>query len=210
MLEPGHDVVEHQRRYSARRAKLGMHRRSLGHGAHGHGRTRFDEHITRLEDAESRWTDSRCKEVAAHAIRLAMRRGVGRILLEDWTPDGDDLPERVALMVRRFPWYKLGESIAFAAKKVGIEVHRVKTAWNSSTCPNCGHVHEAPPVVRASGRTGEPVDSFTCQRCELKRPVDVVFAWNMLRGVGFDGREMVKSANAARKKAARRTVSSVT
>lgn len=194
VLETGDDILRHKQGYTARRRSLGQQKRQIGAGAKGHGVARREQHITRLEDAEARWTRTKCQEVAAHAVKIAKAKGVSRILIEDWTnPARDGAPElgeHLEYMVRTFPLAQLRGCIDWAAQKAGIVVESVQTKGNSMDCPVCGHHHE-----KAQHGT------FRCENptCRLERNADVVFAWNMLRR---DGKVPgVKEANAAANKA---------
>ncbi len=173
ILETGEDIRRYKDVYKARLRSLSSHRRQLGTGAKGHGHARHYERVTKLKGAEERWVRTKCQEVAAHAIRLGERRGVTRILIEDWTnPAKDGAPElgkHVEQIVRSFPLAQLREAILWAAKKKGWEVEVVPSDYNSRTCPNCGTVNED-----VNGTT------FRCSKCLLERSVDVIYVWNML------------------------------
>ena len=175
VLETGEDILKHKAAYAARRRSLGQQGRQLGAGAKGHGVDRRMERVTRLEDAEARWVLSKCQETAAHMVKLARAKGVGRLLLEDWNnPAQNGAPElgkRLEYLVRSFPMAQLRSCIEWAAKKEGLLVDIVPTDYNSRDCPACGHRHNAAHV-----------GTFHCAnpKCELERDVDVVFAWNML------------------------------
>jgi len=170
IIEGGADILAHKAAYTARRKSLGRHARSLGAGAKGHGDARRHEHITRLEDSDDRWVRSKCQEVAAHVMRLATRKHVSRLLIEDWsTPGGKGLPEQIQYLIHAWPFARLREMIAWAGKRAGITVEYAATSGNGRTCPMCSHVEEA-------WQRG----TFRCSKCMLERPADVVFAWNML------------------------------
>lgn len=171
ILESGEDILRHKNAYHARRRSLGQQKRQLGGGAKGHGRARRHEHITRLEDAETRYVRSKCQEVAANAIGKAVANGVGKIIVEDWATVGDD----AAWFVRRWPWGALRECIQWAAAKAGIAVETAPTAGNGTTCPVCGG------QGTTGGRDGR---MFMCGSCRLERQRDVIFAWNMLANRG--------------------------
>lgn len=173
ILETGADILRHKQAYQARRRSLGQQLRQIGAGARGHGHDRRYEHIERLEGAEKRWVRTKCQEVAAHAIKLALRKHVSRILLEEWTNPAKHgaptLSTEAEYLVRSWPFAQLREMIEWAAKRHGLTVEIVKTDGNSRTCPHCGHMHEIAQV-----------GTFLCERCRLKRPADVVFPWLML------------------------------
>lgn len=192
ILETGEDIARHKAGYAARRRSLGQQKRQLGAGAKGHGKSRREEHITRLEDAEARYVKSKCQEIAAHLFRRMERLGATRIMLEDWTNPAKDgapeLGEHVERLVRQWPFAQMRETIEWGAKKRGYAVEIVATDGNSRDCPACGHQHDA----------AQPGPLFRCAKCMLERSVDVVFAWNMLRRDGKDA--PLAEANAALKK----------
>jgi transposase len=174
ILETGEDIVRHKEGYRARRRSLGRQGRQLGFGAKGHGVDRRMERVTRLEDAEERWVQSKCREVAANLVRRGLRHGVTRVLLEDWSNPAKDgaleLSEHIERLVRSFPFAKLRDAVEWAATKQGWTVELVETDYNSRDCPACGHRHDAAQI-----------GTFLCGNCRLERSVDVIFAWNMLR-----------------------------
>lgn len=182
ILETGEDILKHKERYRARRRSLGHQNRQLGAGAKGHGVDRRYEHITRLEDSEKMWVDTKCKEIAAHAFSLGQRHGVTRILIEDWSNPAShgapELGERLEYIVRSFPLAAIREKLEWNAKKYGWEVAIVATDNNSRTCPSCGHTHDTPPVEKGM---------FMCSSCSYERNVDTVFCMNMLARDGKHG-----------------------
>jgi hypothetical protein len=200
VLADGGDIVEHKRAYAARRASVGRHQRERGSGARGHGQDRRFEAVTRLKDKESNWVKTKCQQLAARVMHLAKKRGIAKILVEDWSNPARDgalgLDEHVEKLVRQFPLGALKDSIAWAAKGAGIEFSEVPTCGNSKRCPNCGHAH----VVAQ-----HPI--FECEKCQLKRPVEMTFPWNMLVDhAGASGKELVKANNRAIKRARGRMI----
>lgn len=184
-LADGNDIIAHKNAYTARRRSLGRHKRELGAGATGHGLARREELITRLQDAEARWVDTKAKQIAARVIKLAQQYGVSLIVLDDWTKadlpsTGNDIVDR---LIWSFPMEKARTSIEWAAKKAGIETCVQSSAYNSTDCPSCGHRHEAAPLARdPDGR----LTAFTCASCKLQRNVDMISVWNMLLKVGAE------------------------
>jgi transposase len=189
ILETGDDIIQHKRRYQARRRSLGQQFRQLGRGARGHGKGRREQHYARIGDKEARWVDSKCREIAAHTVRLAERKGVATILLEDWSKpknDGkkpDTITPAIVFYVNSMPMGKVKDMIEWAAKKKGITVEIVSGKYQSRRCPKCEHLHEETPLRRDyNGRK----TIFLCDGCKLERNVDVVAAWNMLVNYGED------------------------
>lgn len=194
IVADGGDIHEHKQAYSARRRSLGRHQRERGNGARGHGRERRFEAIAKLEDSEANWVKTKCQQVAARVVKIAEQRGVGRILIEDWSNPAKDgapeLGEHVERIVRQFPLAQLKDAISWAAQNAGIEVAEVETKDYSRRCPNCGHVHEAAQFPQ-----------FLCTECQLSRPVDMTFPWNMLVDhAAADGSELVRAHNRTQKR----------
>lgn len=226
----GDDIVEHKRRYSARRRQLGQHGSDLGRGARGHGKSRRFERLTKLEDGEARWVRTRCQQAAADLVRLATKRGVTTILLDDWGNPETDAPKKkkskkgseeapgvphenkvsdeIRYFVASFPFATLKDSIIWAAKKAGITVKQVSGAYETLDCPKCGHRHERRPLSRDKGGR---LSVWTCEKCMLERNADQIATWNMLVKNGYmspylDQRNAVKRAQ-GRMKAAQETAS---
>lgn len=189
VIADGGDIQAHKDAYSARRRSLGRHQRERGDGSRGHGKERRFEAINKLEGAEANWVKTRCQQVAARVVRIAEQRGVDKILIEDWgnpAKDGSpELGEYVEKIVRQFPLAQLKGAIVWAAQNAGIEVAEVETKDYSLRCPNCGYTHDAKQF---------PV--FRCTKCQLTRPADMMFPWNMLVDhAGATGSDLVKSHN---------------
>lgn len=205
VLEHGGAIVEHKRRYQARRRSLGWHGKSLGRGAKGHGHDRRYERLTELSDAEARFVQTKCQETAAHAIRMAKWYNVGHILVESWTaprkrkskskqPDTQleaAEVEETSWYVRNWPWAQLLGCIEWAAKKEGIKVTTVPGCSEGLLCPNCG----------SPDGTTDSVGTYKCPACDLKRPRDIIYSWSMLRAVGAE--PGIKEDAAVRRKLAR-------
>jgi transposase len=186
ILEDGADILQHKKAYTARRRSLSQQGKQLGKGAKGHGVERRQERVTRLEDSEQRYVRTKCQEASAHLLKLAVRRGVGRILIEDWTaPD-----EGTGWFIRNWPWAQLLTCILWSAKKEGVTLEVAKgSCWK---CPVCG----------SDGTLIKDNTTFLCNECRLERNRDVIYAWNMLVS---DGKEApVEEANKAEQKIVRK------
>jgi len=166
--ETGDDLLRHKLAYKARRRSLGEQRRQSGAGARGHGETRRLEHITRLEDAEARWVQSKCREVAAHAVNRARAAGVSTILIEDFGAIRGDGDAPIEAMIAQWPFAQLKECIAWVARREGIAVREVSVAYNARRCPLCKTMNE-----ESTSRV------FRCSECKLERERGLVVAWNM-------------------------------
>lgn len=201
IVQTGDDIVRSYAIYDRRLRSMQKQKGQVGKGARGHGKKRREQHLKNLKGKQANRIASKCEQVAADLMRHAQRDGVSRILIEDWAnpaSEGDSAPlgRHVAAIVRRFPMGRLRDCIERAAELRGIRVERVSTYYNSCRCPKCEHVHETPPLHR-DGR--QKLTVFQCHECDLKRPVDVVFAWNMLVR---DGQELpLDDAIAAEKRA---------
>lgn len=173
VLEAGADILAHKAQFKARRQALGRHKPSLGLAARGHGEARRQEHISRVASAEANWVRTRSQQAAARLTKLALQHGVGTILVEDWSNPASDAPagDYGDYLVRSFPLAQLKTDILWAAKKAGIEIKIVSSAYNAADCPGCQQRHTPAPVKEGM---------FLCAQCGLKRPSDFVSVWNML------------------------------
>lgn len=198
--DPGADIRVARARFGARRRSIQRALRSLGRGSRGHGKKRRYLPLTKLEDAERRWTQSRIRTHAANLIDWCKRHGVTRLLLHDLSGQreaferktGEDAPEQIKRYIHSWPWYEARLAVERQAEEFGIVVElRVGTAKDSTTCPECNH--EAPENVTLIDRGGETklVDGrvfrevsretrFRCEACSAKGQGDVVTCANML------------------------------
>lgn len=180
VVDDGREVLHAKQAFANRRSALGAHRKMLGDGARGHGQTRRMEHIKRLDDAEARYVRTRCQQWAAALVKYAARVGAGTVVIEDYSARdmADNAPEDMARLIRRWPFAALAECVRWACAKSGLALVEVPAAYQSVACPQCGHID-------ASNDSGRGV--FECTSCALKRSVDHIAAWNMLRSAGFGG-----------------------
>lgn len=187
----GSDVLEFKRRIRARRQAVGNHLRSLelGTGARGHGRKRRFKALQKVDDAEDRFVDWRCKTWAAAIVKLLKARGVGRLLVSamsvrEMLDAVDGRP--YAPLLAQWPFAKALGAIQQACVLAGIEVAEFDPKTNSRRCPvpSCGHEHAATPGDLQFAPRGAV---FTCDVCGYKRPVDHVIGMNALRDAVGDG-----------------------
>ncbi|WP_223840118.1 zinc ribbon domain-containing protein [Saccharopolyspora pogona] len=81
-----------------------------------------------------------------------------------------DLDEAVAATQSSWPFAQLGDYIAYKAQRVGVPVIEVDAHYTSQHCPLCGHTERANRPNR---------DFFSCRRCGLAGPADVVAGVNV-------------------------------
>jgi len=170
----GGDVLALKAQMLARKRSIGLHRPELGDGAKGHGRKRRFAAIEALQGKEARFTTTKCQQAAAATVKLAIERGAGTVLVEDFGGIDDDT---APWMVKRWPWAKLKECIVWACKKAGLETVEVGAAYNTKTCPKCGATDS--DVVVKGGH-------FQCVACGLHHRTDAIACWNMLRKHGAE------------------------
>jgi len=180
-LFDGGDIVAFKGQMDRRKRSLQRHRRELGTGARGHGVERRAATYRKLEDKEQRFVRTKCQQAASAVVKRAAAKGCGMVLIEDYSPKemADGASEPGARFLRRWPFAELRACIKWACEREGIAVKIVPAAYESVTCPKCGNVD-----AEQDDRRG----TFQCRRagCELRRPADVVAAWNMLRRGGED------------------------
>ncbi|QKG25625.1 RNA-guided endonuclease InsQ/TnpB family protein [Actinomadura verrucosospora] len=69
-----------------------------------------------------------------------------------------------------WPFHQLGAFIAYKARRAGVPFIEVDAAYTSQRCPRCGHTAKANRPSR---------DAFSCRRCGLAGPADVVAGVNV-------------------------------
>jgi hypothetical protein len=171
----GGDILAFKRQIDARRRSLGRRNRSgqSGQGATGHGVVRRVAPLMDLSHKEADFTKTRCQQAAAALVKFAGDHGASEVVLEDFTAPKD--PEAYWL-VKRWPWYELGQACEHACQAAGLRVDRKVVSIDRRTCPSCGHEHQEPPTTSYGG--------WECVNCGMKRTIDQVDALWMLRMVG--------------------------
>lgn len=146
-----------------------------------HARKRTELQAKRTKSANRR-LKKRSRKEARHAacvnhriakdiVAVAQRTGRG-IALEDL----QGIRDRVRLYrhqratLSSWPFHQLERHITYKARRVGVPVLLVDARHTSQMCPRCKH----------TARSNRPSrDSFSCRRCGLAGPADVVAAVNI-------------------------------
>jgi IS605 OrfB family transposase len=173
---PGDAYLAAKLGFAARRRKLSQHTRrgELGHGARGHGTARRYRALDSLGDAEARMIKTACQQAAARAVEFAVRECAGEILVEDYQTIQDD-SEVGRRFIPKWPWAQLKAAVEWAARKAGLTVREVDSAYVSIRCPACRHISTDNVKDRM----------FTCGQCGLKRNTDTIAAFNALQNAGL-------------------------
>jgi putative transposase len=155
--------------------------RRLGRYRRWHARKRAELQKKQTRSAARR-AKRRAKKEARHAahqnhknskeiVALAQRTGRG-IALE--TLDGirdrvrPSRDQRAALS--SWPFHQLAEHIRYKTLRLGVPLIEVDAAYTSQMCPRCGH----------TARNNRPTrNRFSCRRCGLAGPADVVAGVNV-------------------------------
>ncbi|WP_415952408.1 RNA-guided endonuclease InsQ/TnpB family protein [Streptomyces sp. KLOTTS4A1] len=69
-----------------------------------------------------------------------------------------------------WPFHQLGQHLAYKARRAGVPFLEVDAAYTSQRCPRCGHTERANRPDR---------DHFSCRRCGLAGPADLVAGVNV-------------------------------
>ena len=205
----GGDVVAFKRKRKARAVAIGEHMGQMeaGDGARGRGKRRRLAALRKLDDAEDRFIDTRCKVWARSIAKECVDRGVSKLLVAKMSPKemDDGASEVVHAFLRQWPFARLLDRIKQACAKVyvddrgratrdatagmvSVEVATFDAHWDARGCPNCRHVHA----------DRQPGPTWKCEVCAFERPCDQIVAWNGL--VAAVGSEPLKKM--ARRKAA--------
>lgn len=206
----GDDVLHVKRQIKSRKMRVQAHldRLELGEGARGRGKARRFKAIRRINDAENRFVDWRCKTWGRQIAAMCVERGVGKLYvaamnLQDMRIDANNYVEA---LLRNWPFAKMldqiraacaavpvdkngrvlhGKSRLTPVKHVSVVVEEFDSAYDAVTCPDCGHRHAQKQDER-----------FTCEACGFERPADAIVAWNGLRrAVGKEPLERSKKAH---------------
>jgi IS605 OrfB family transposase len=181
VLADGRDVLARKAQFAARRSGYRAHKRELGRGAKGHGQSRRYETYHALDEVENNFIKTKCQQVAAAIVKLALVRSCGTVVIEDYSARelADSAEnEHLQRLIRQWPFARLKEAIAWACRREGLSLREVPAQYESVTCPECHHV---------DAESDKGGGSFECTECGLKRNVDAVAAWNMLNEAGSPG-----------------------
>lgn len=212
-------------RFDERRRSIGRAIKTMGGGSKGHGVKRRMLPLTRLEDAESRWTTTFIRQTAAHVIGWCLEHNVGLLRWPDMTgmredferSTGGEAHEEVKRLIHEFPFFELSNAVVRQGDEKGVRVELHSTAYDSTTCPNCGHASAGNLVERVGRAETKIIDGerwerrevfrlFKCESCGFDRYRDIVACANALNRSGANG-ALVKMTAKARKRA-RKTVES--
>jgi IS605 OrfB family transposase len=133
------------------------------------------------------YTDTLSKQIASWLVRWAVRSDVGEIILpdlsgirEDVEEEADDkgTPDRLRVMVHRWPYFKMINAIKSASERYAVKVTVHQTHGIARVCPKCG-----------GDRLPTREQLFVCSNpeCLFTREVDAVEAINLLWDAGVSG-----------------------
>jgi putative transposase len=110
-------------------------------------------------------------QISKQVVAVAARTGRG-IALEDLSGIRErvTVPRDQRARLSSWPFHRLGEFIAYKARRAGVPLIEVDPAYTSQRCPRCGHTERANRTCR---------DRFYCRRCGLAGPADVVAGVNV-------------------------------
>lgn len=155
-----------------------------GSGARGHGKRRFHRTYERHSDAEARFVKTWTGQVAAAAVKHCHRHNISKVYLAQMTTVvpkfvlENYMEERVAWLIKRFPFGTLRDSIVHALDKAGIQAIVTTDSRDCDTCPACGHEDK----MNHNPRTMK----FWCVECNTRLSADFAAAWNYMKKNGVD------------------------
>lgn len=144
-------------------------------------RKRAELQARRTRSATRRLT-ARAKKEQRHATQVNHRISKEIVSVAQRTGRGiaveqlDGIRERVRLRrdqratLSSWPFHQLGQHLAYKARRAGVPFLEVDPAYTSQRCPRCGHTERANRSTR---------DHFSCRRCGLAGPADVVAGVNV-------------------------------
>ncbi|MFD9331029.1 RNA-guided endonuclease InsQ/TnpB family protein [Streptomyces sp. NPDC060065] len=127
--------------------------------------------LARRSKKEQRHATHVNHRISKEIVSVAQRTGRG-IAVEQL----DGIRERVRLRrdqrgtLSSWPFRQLGQHLAYKARRAGVPFLEVDPAYTSQRCPRCGHTEKANRPTR---------DRFSCRRCGLAGPADVVAGVNV-------------------------------
>ncbi|WP_208903435.1 RNA-guided endonuclease InsQ/TnpB family protein [Streptomyces incarnatus] len=127
--------------------------------------------LARRRQKEQRHATHVNHRISKEIVSVAQRTGRG-IAVEEL----GGIRERVRLRrdqrgtLSAWPFHRLGQHLAYKAKKAGVPFLEVDARHTSQRCPRCGHTERANRPDR---------DLFRCRRCGLAGPADVVAGVNV-------------------------------
>lgn len=175
---PGSNLVKLKSQMYARRKII---QRDLSVTPHaGRGKRSHFKALTKIANAEARFTDTELWRVARAVQTFVERNHAELVLIDDFSAFQSDDPN-LAPYVRRFPFAALKAKIIDACtRRAGVVVREEKAAFISQTCPACGHVAKEnlkrlPSVSGHQARDG----LFECVACGHQGDLDRVAPQNL-------------------------------
>ena len=192
----GSDILVTRKRFAHRRWSIQKSLDTMGRGSRGHGKRRRLAPITKIEDAENRWMETKCRTVAAELVKWCVRHRVGVINLEDLEGIRDGKAAsmhhtNVKRLIHQWSFYELRLAVERQASEFGVQVKVDTAEFNSQRCPRCGYTSEE-NTKQVSGREEyiihhgkaysrrDKMRMFECVSCGFKADGDVVAAANHL------------------------------
>lgn len=224
--DAGTDLRVTRERFAARRRSIQRVIRRLGRGSRGHGKARRYLPVTKLEQRERRWTETRIRQHAADLVAWCVTRGVTRLVVHDLAEQrerfeletGGEAHEQMKRFVHSWPFYETRLAVERQAAEVGVEVVTMLPGGESCGCPECGHseadnvrlVDGGGEYLVHGGRTYRSVEKWTrfeCRVCGTRAKGDLVTCANMLRAV--DARNPLGKMQEQARKRAKRSIKTV-
>ncbi|WP_394616093.1 RNA-guided endonuclease InsQ/TnpB family protein [Lentzea sp. JNUCC 0626] len=146
-----------------------------------HARKRAEFQSTRTKSANRR-LKRRAREEARHTTHINHRIAKQIVAVAERTGRGIALEELHGIRDRvrphrhqratqsSWPFHQLEQHITYKARRAGVPVLLVDARYTSQMCPRCSHTSRANRPNR---------DTFSCRRCGLAGPADVVAAVNI-------------------------------
>jgi hypothetical protein len=226
MVEGG-DVLAFKRRIKARKVSLSKHlgKRGLTVGSRGRGKKRRFQGLRKIDDAEDRFIDNRCKTWACALAAECVDRKVGKLLVAKMGPtlaNESELGPVVSALLYQWPFARMLDRMRQAFAKVPVDAAgravRGKIEDDDDgkiVCADRGRepvgyvaveIEEYSPAYDARRcpdckhkHAARQSGLFTCEVCGFKRPADTIVAWNGL--LDAVGKEPLEKSKEAKKKA---------
>lgn len=184
---PGSQIQNFKRKEQKRKSDLQRSRVVRGDGSRGHGRACTVRPAEKQGEYIKNFQDNANWNYAHFVVDNAIEQGCGTIQMEDLSGISKD--DKQNKMLSHWAFYDLQLKISNLAAENGIEVRKIRPAYTSQRCSECGYIDKNNRKIQAV---------FQCQRCGFKKNADFNAARNIaIRDIDYIIKEQIKADKAA-------------
>ena len=184
---PGSQIQNFKRKEQKRKSDLQRSCVVRGDGSRGHGRACAVRPAEKQGEYIKNFQDNANWNYAHFVVDNAIEQGCGTIQMEDLSGISKD--DKQNKMLSHWAFYDLQLKISNLAAENGIEVRKIRPAYTSQRCSECGYIDKNNRKIQAV---------FQCQRCGFKKNADFNAARNIaIRDIDYIIEEQIKADKAA-------------